>query len=129
MTLERIEKFREQIKEGKKLSRNELFDFALKANDEGKTYQLAIKIENSFYKDWHNRMQAMQPKVYLESLEDETTYITTTDNKAFKRGMGGYSIFATSIAEMLREVRDIQGHAYERIEHAPIEYGIVMGEI
>lgn len=128
MTLEEINALREQIKAAKHLTENELFDFARKANEERKRYKIAIKLKDECYQKWYLESINRYPDIFKESLSDETLYITSTDNKAFIPGMGGYSIFGISIAMMLRTARGIVQDMIDRIEHQPIEYGVILEE-
>lgn len=128
MTIDEINALRNAIMNCKHISEKELFDFAYKANEEGKCFKLAIKIKDEYYKKWYDNVISENPSVYQEDLSDETLYITTTDNKAFKSGMCGYSIFGESIASKIRSARGVGNISLDRIERAPIEFAAILGE-
>lgn len=127
-----VEAIEQAIATHKKLSQDEGYKLARKIWAEGYTVDLIMKIENDIYSDWYRESRKKYPEYYRhETLEDETTYTTTNDNKAFKSGMCGYSIFACSLATYKRKERGQQitpDEFCERIEHYPCDWIIVLEE-
>ena len=79
------------------------------------------KIPNQSYEKWYKTAKQNNMKD-LQSIEDETTYIVSSNNKAFGCYCG-YSIFATSIGA---EIRNLPYGELDRIEHMGFEYAIVI---
>lgn len=107
------------IAKGRKVSVSEGFKYATELGDKDITKPIVIKISNKTYEKWYETT----PKKY--TLEEETTYLTYTTQKAFISRMGGYSIFGQSMASLKR--KDNGGELeLDRIEHFDMDYFIIL---
>lgn len=119
-----VQEVEQLLQTGKKLTPTEGMELARKYMSQGLIVDLIIKVNNTHFGLWY---KYRRPQDWPETLDEETTYITSNDNKAFESGMGGYSIFARSLAAMKRRARDliVFSEVIERIEHMPMEWIIV----
>lgn len=77
------------------------------------------KIPNKEYKKWYENNKAQ----LKTTLEEETTYVVSSNNKAFNVHAGGYSIFASSIGGLKRNEEYYQ---IDRIEDYQCEFAILI---
>lgn len=118
-----LQKIEELIKSGCRLAPSDGHARCCELADSKNHKSVIIKIKNEHYQQWYD---GLTDKTY--SIEEETIYITSTNNKAFKSGMIGYSIFANSLADLKRMYIDkIESAFYsvDRIEHMPYEWYII----
>lgn len=102
----------------KRLSQKDAFQLMEWCVNNGYTCLMLWKIPSRCYRKWYKRN-----KKYLKTtITEETTYLVSSNNKAFDCRMGGYSIFAQSIG-MLKQQRP---NELDRIEEFPCEYAIVV---
>jgi hypothetical protein len=125
-SLKDIEKFLADAKSQKHLTYSELRKAIDALRAQGKQAQVLMKVKESAYKAYLAKHPDYDPY-------EETLYITNTDQKAFNPAMGGYSIFATSIADMRRILAKPElGYSgqcgCDRIERAPVEWGIILAD-
>jgi hypothetical protein len=121
-SLKDIEKFLADAKSQKHLTYEELGNAIDELRKQGKSAQVLMKVKESAYKAYLAKHPDYDPY-------EETLYITNTDQKAFNPAMGGYSIFATSIADLRRLLNpSCPPLGGDRIEHQPIEWGIILAD-
>ena len=118
MTILNLEAVENYLATGKRLTEKEAYKVMEQAMEEGKTTYMLWKLYNKQYEKWY---KAVKDNINT-TLEQETLYIVSSNNKAFGN-FGGYSIFAHSIGQYLRGEVD---YTIDRIEHCPIEYAIVI---
>ena len=116
---EKIKAIEKALKDGERLNRDQAFDLMEKATAENKELAMVWKIPNKVYKEWYDKN-----KQYLKTtLEEETTYLVFSGNKAFKPHCIGYSIFAESLGSLKRQPELIE---LDRIEHYNCEFAIIV---
>ena len=104
--------------DGDELEKAELFSEVDKLTEPA---SIIVKINNKRYAKWYETTNKD------ESLDDETTYITDSNQKAFNSKYGGYSIFAISLADMKRKVKNpTYFYQLDRIEQLEFEYAILV---
>lgn len=74
------------------------------------------KIPNKDYEKWFNENK----EHFKSTLEQETTYIVFSGQKAFDSTKAGYSIFAISLGDIVND----RHYCIDRIERAKLEYAI-----
>jgi hypothetical protein len=116
-----VAKIKKIIETGKRLTTSEGFKIARDEWSKGHKVNMIIKVSNNVIQEWYRHSNQ------LVSIDDEATYITDNDNKAFK-SMAGYSIFATSLGTLEKAAKGVQlppSCSYERIEHFPMDWIII----
>ena len=116
--IETIKIMEDAVKNGKRLSKKEAWDLMRKATENDEDLAMVWKIPNKVYEKWYN-----EHKKYLgTTLEEETTYLVHSGEKAFDGSKGGYSIFAISLGMLIRDDR----FNIDRIEHSGCEWAIII---
>lgn len=111
-----IEKLQKAFKERERITPNKAWIMMIQATRNNDTICFLWKIPNEQYQQWYN-----SNKKYLKStLEEETTYIVYSGQKAFDSSKGGYSIFANSLGDIINQ----RHYSIDRIERIPLEYAI-----
>ena len=120
-----LEYLAEQIEKGNKLSKFEGTSLASDLLREKKRAIVIIKIDNERFKNWFNNRR--NPS-WTETLDEETTYVTSNTEKVFNSRMLGSSCFAVSIAELKREQRlgDSYASSIERVETLPYDWMLIL---
>lgn len=112
---------------GKKLKPDEALEKIEELRANGEKHDLIIKVRENEYSKWYEGMKKDYPLFPLGTLEEECTYLTDTEEKAFDPTMIGFSIFAISLAEKQRKENDPKyGSSYDRIEYTPQEWVIIL---
>lgn len=111
-----IEKLQKAFKERERIQPNKAWIMMINATRNNDNICFLWKIPNKQYQQWYD-----SNKKYLKStLEEETTYIVYSGEKAFDSSMGGYSIFAKSLGDIINQ----RHYTLDRIERIPLEYAI-----
>lgn len=111
-----IEKLQKAFKEREHIEPKLAWSMMSRATKNNYTICFLWKIPNEQYQQWYN-----SNKKYLKStLEEETTYMVYSGEKAFNSSMGGYSIFAKSLGDIINQ----RHYTLDRIERIPLEYAI-----
>lgn len=115
MTTQEIERLKET---GERLTYAEASKRLYAINERGEFARVIYHLaETDALKAWAQRNGI---KTDSQAYEDERTYCGGSDEKAFKSGMGGYSIFAQCLADIKRGT-----HGTERIERLVFDYVII----
>lgn len=122
-----VEKIENLIKNGERTQGALAWKRMTEATVEGKRLCAIWKIPNKIYRDWYenwkkdNKERGYEPPT--TTLDEETTYIVHTGQKAFDPSKGGYSIFAQSLGCLKRDNSHCE---CDRIEHYECEWAILI---
>lgn len=107
------------VANGKRLSKQEAWRLMEEATEQGKDLAMVWKIPSKTYEKWFN-----ENKEHLgTTLEEETTYLVYSGEKAFNGHMGGFSIFAVSLGARKRKEHY---YSLDRIEHFGCEWAVIV---
>lgn len=107
-----------------RLSKKDAYDLMEWANENGYIATMIWKIPSKEYRKWYKKNK----KHLKTTITEETTFEVSSDNKAFKPGALGYSIFAYSFGDMQRnDGKPWYYREVERIERCDCEYAILVG--
>lgn len=111
-----IEKLKKALKERERIVPTLAWKMMCRATENNYEICFLWKIPNEKYQEWYE-----SNKKYLKStLEEETTYIVHSGEKAFDGSKCGYSIFAKSLGDIINQ----RHYTLDRIERIPLEYAI-----